>query len=130
MRWSPTNPHGSDRRTRTVGAVLASASDADRATVLGSWAGSAPSARDFQLGSVGVEVKTTQGASSVHHIEGVHQVELGHSNQGVAETALFLLSLGIGWVASEDEGHSLPELVDSILTSFEIPMTDSTSWPG
>lgn len=83
--------------------------------VLETWAGSTPSARDFQIGSVGVEVKTTQGASSVHHVEGVHQVELGHSNDTVKETALFMLSLGIGFVADTEVGRSLPELVDSIL---------------
>jgi len=83
--------------------------------VLRSWAGSTPTARDFQLGAIGVEVKTTQGSASVHHVQGVHQVELGHSNDGVAETALFLLSLGIGWLTYGDQGRSLPALVDSIL---------------
>jgi hypothetical protein len=97
-------------------ALLAATPPDSASDVLRSWAGSAPSARDFQLGTVGVEVKTTQGASSIHHVEGVHQVELGHSNDNVAETALFLLSLGISWIADMDEGESLPELVDSILT--------------
>jgi hypothetical protein len=83
--------------------------------VLSTWAGSVPSARDFQIGTVGVEVKTTQGASSVHHVEGVHQVELGHSNDNVQETGLFMLSLGIGFVTDAEVGLSLPELTDSIL---------------
>jgi hypothetical protein len=83
--------------------------------VLHAWAGSTPSARDFQLGSVGIEVKTTQGASSIHHVEGVHQVELGRSNDDVAETDLFMLSLGIGWLLTDDDGISLPELVDGVL---------------
>jgi len=95
--------------------LLAAVSPKSTGDVLLAWAGSTPSARDFQLGSVGVEVKTTQGASSVHHVEGVHQVELGHSNKDVAETSLFMLSLGIGWLVDDDDGSSLPELVDRVL---------------
>lgn len=83
--------------------------------VLNAWAGSEPSARDFQLERVGIEVKTTQGASSIHKVSGVHQVELGRSNGGTAETHLFMLSLGIRWVADVGEGMSLPELVDDVL---------------
>jgi hypothetical protein len=89
--------------------------------VVNMWAGSVPSARDFQIGSVGVEVKTTQGPLSVHHVEGVHQVELGHSNENVPETALFLLSLGISFIVHPSEGRSLPELVDSVLGRLSEP---------
>lgn len=96
---------------KLLGAVPASSV----ADVLRAWAGTRPSARDFQLGSVGVEVKTTQGASSIHHVEGVHQVELGRSNDDVAETDLFMLSLGISWLLTHDDGRSLPELVDAVL---------------
>lgn len=85
------------------------------------WAGSAPSARDFQTNGVGVEVKTTQGSASVHHVQGVHQVELGHSNDGGLETHLFLLSLGVGFVARREQGRSLPELVDSVLAHLPDP---------
>lgn len=85
-----------------------------RFDVLSSWAGSQPSSRDFQLDRVGVEVKTTQGASSVHKVSGVHQIEFGRSNGGVPESHLYMLSLGITWV-SDDEGDSLPELVDDVL---------------
>jgi hypothetical protein len=94
--------------------LLATSAPAAVPEVLRAWAGSAPSARDFQLRAVGVEVKTTQGASSTHHIEGVHQVELGRSNEDVWETDLFMLSLGVSWVRGA-EGRTLPELVDSIL---------------
>lgn len=97
--------------------LSASAPEATR-DVLRSWAGSAPSARDFQIGSVGIEVKTTQGASSTHHVEGVHQVELGRSNEDVLETELFMLSLGVAWISGDGHGRSLPELVDSILSQI------------
>lgn len=86
-----------------------------RADVLAAWAGSNPSSRDFQLGPVGVEVKTTQSTVSAHHVSGFHQVELGQSNEGVHETDLFLLSVGIEWLAPGAGGTSLPELVDSVL---------------
>lgn len=99
--------------------LLAMSAQASLSDVLRSWAGSAPSARDFQLGSVGVEVKTTQGSSSTHHVEGVHQVEVGLSNGNVQETHLFMLSLGIGWLKDGLEGRSLPELVDSILSHLD-----------
>lgn len=84
--------------------------------LLGSWAGSAPSSRDFQLGGVGIEVKTTQGAASVHQVEGVHQVEIGHPHGGGIETGLYLLSLGVRWLFDPAHGRTLPDLVDSLLT--------------
>lgn len=95
--------------------LLAAVPPAGRSEILHSWAGSAPSARDFQLGPIGIEVKTTQGGSSIHHIQGVHQVELGSSNEGVIETHLLLLSLGIDWAPDQRQGQSLPELVDAVL---------------
>jgi hypothetical protein len=101
--------------------LLVVASPTSAPALLRSWAGSTPSARDFQFGSVGVEVKTTQGAVSVHHMEGVHQVELGHANDGGVESELHLLSLGIGWVGDPSQGRSLPELVDSILERLTGP---------
>lgn len=101
--------------------LIAAAAPGAAREILHSWAGSAPSARDFQLGSAGIEVKTTQGAASVHHVEGVHQVELGSSNAGVIETALFMLSLGITWIDDPGLGTSLPELVDRLLERLEHP---------
>lgn len=88
---------------------------ASRPDVLAAWAGSNPSARDFQFGTVGVEVKTTQSAVSTHKVSGFHQIERGESNGGVAETDLFLLSLGLEWLEGGTGGTSLPELVDSLL---------------
>ena len=79
------------------------------------WAGFAPSSRDFQLHRTGVEVKATTAANSVHHMQGFHQVELGHSVNGVPEERLYLLSLGFAHVPDETQGGmSLPDLVRSI----------------
>ncbi|MFC8190864.1 PD-(D/E)XK motif protein [Cellulomonas sp. NPDC057328] len=84
--------------------------------VLDAWKGSAPSSRDFQLGDVGVEVKTTTASDSVHHVTGVHQVEPGTSVDGTPESALYLLSLGIRWLGrGATGGFTLPGLVDSVV---------------
>lgn len=105
--------------------LLSAAPEAVVPDLLRSWSGSAPSARDFQIGSVGVEVKTTQGSASNHHVEGVHQIELGRSNSGATESALFLLSLGIGSVTDPGQGRSLPEVVDSLLNFVADPNDQS-----
>lgn len=95
--------------------LLLGASPPTRPDVLEAWAGSTPSARDFQLNTVGVEVKTTQGMVSAHHVSGVHQIELGSSNGGAPETNIFLLSLGLEWLGGGEGGTSLPGLVDALL---------------
>ncbi|MGZ6586031.1 MAG: PD-(D/E)XK motif protein [Solirubrobacteraceae bacterium] len=80
-----------------------------------SWFGWRPSARDFQIGHVGVEVKTTSGSTSRHHVQGFHQVEVGHPVTDVAETSLRLLSVGVLPVPSgHDLGESIPSLVEKI----------------
>jgi hypothetical protein len=90
-------------------------------TLLSSWAGSAPSARDLQLGPVGVEVKTTTGLSSTHHVQGLHQVEPGGAVGGAHETHLYLLSIGITWLSGEESGgYSIPALVDSIAARLDV----------
>jgi hypothetical protein len=91
------------------------AAAADPAAVVQAWAGSVPSSRDFQLGRVGVEVKTTTGSQSEHHIQGFHQLELGKSVGGVPETHLFLLSVGIRWQTVGSSGRTIPDLVDAVI---------------
>lgn len=96
-------------------AELIAARPASAARVAESWAGYAPSTRDIQLGAVGIEVKTTTGSSSVHHIQGTHQVDLGTAVGGGAETHLYLMSIGITWLAAEvADGVTLESLVESI----------------
>lgn len=88
------------------------------------WAGSVPSTRDFQLGTVGVEVKTTTGTASRHHIAGVHQTELGHAVDGRPESALYLLSLGVTWLPTDaEDGLTIPGLADSILSRLPDPLS-------
>lgn len=85
------------------------------ASVVESWFGYAPSSRDFQLGPVGVEVKTTTGTASTHTVQGFHQVEVGHPSSEELETTLYVLSIGVRWLPmGTTEGHTIPALVESI----------------
>jgi len=84
--------------------------------LVGGWCGSVPSSRDLQLGPVGVEIKTTTGGDSVHHIQGIHQIEPGVGVDDMPETHLFLLSIGVQWLhADESAGRSIPDLVEAII---------------
>ncbi|NKY38106.1 PD-(D/E)XK motif protein [Cellulomonas septica] len=91
------------------------------AAVVDCWAGSVPSSRDFQLGPVGVEVKTTTGSQSEHSVQGFHQVELGTSVGGLPESHLFLLSIGIRWQAAGSPGWTIPALVQAIVGRLREP---------
>ncbi|KAA1420686.1 PD-(D/E)XK motif protein [Mumia zhuanghuii] len=97
-------------------ALVRAAPSAAAAEIVGGWAGSFRSNRDLQVRTVGVEVKTTTGAASHHHIQSPLQVTLGHARDGQPETALYLLSLGIRWQPSgSGAGMTLPELVEDLL---------------
>lgn len=86
--------------------------------VLDSWHGYRETPRDFQLGFVGVEVKTTASGTSSHQFEGVHQLELGHGVDGAEEDCFFLSSIGLEWVLDGDRETTttLPEIVESLLS--------------
>jgi hypothetical protein len=103
-------------------AMLKRVSVSSRQAVLDAWTGSVPATRDFQLGPVGVEVKTTTGATSSHFIHAVGQVELGASVHGAAETSLFLLSVGIRWLDDSSVGRNLPEIVEAIINLLDSPL--------
>lgn len=97
--------------------LRAHSTPAARHQVFDAWQGWQPSTRDFQLGSVGVEVKATTHSGSVHHIQGWYQVELGASSGHCVETALFLLSIGVQWLPEEASvGQSVEELITGIGT--------------
>lgn len=96
-------------------ALTAHAGPTEGDRLVDSWFGWRPSSRDFQLGHRGVEVKTTTGSTSKHHIQGFHQIEVGHPVTDVAETSLHLLSIGLLAVPEgHDAGESLPSLVEKI----------------
>ena len=86
--------------------------------VLGSWYGYTRSSRDFQVGTVGIEVKTTRGNRSRHHVHGLRQIEPGHTPTGGFETNLFITSIGLEAVESSDANPgawTLPHLVAAIV---------------
>ncbi|MGB3764515.1 MAG: PD-(D/E)XK motif protein, partial [Ornithinimicrobium sp.] len=89
--------------------------------VLSSWCGWRESRRDFELGEVGVEVKTTTRAVSAHRVQGVHQVE---PLEGV-EDLLVLASIGAQWVPSGNaSAFAIPALVDAIGAHVRDAVTD------
>jgi Putative PD-(D/E)XK family member, (DUF4420) len=97
-----------------LGALLVLASDGRVGAIIETWKGHRETARDFQLGQVGVEVKTTTRKTSSHLFRGVHQLESGHGVDEADETSYILASIGLEWTEAGDEANttSLPELVD------------------
>ena len=87
----------------------------DRKQIVESWFGFTQSSRDFQISTLGVEIKTTSGSSSSHHVSGVHQCEVGHGVNGQIEDDLILVSIGVN-ESEEDSDYTftLPQLVDDI----------------
>ena len=85
---------------------------------LDSWQGWDRSTRDFQLGPIGVEVKTSVTSASRHHVQGWYQVERGVSADGGVETHLYLLSIGIRWLETDSPGSTLEGLIKEILDAL------------
>jgi hypothetical protein len=93
--------------------------------ILKAWRGYGESSRDFQLGPVGVEVKSTTGNASIHHIAGVNQVEVGHGVDDQDESDLQLVSVGILWLENDDPGaYRLPSMIDGIFGRIEDALGD------
>lgn len=82
-----------------------------RSSVLDMWRGHS-GGRDFVIGDVGIEVKTTELLVSSHKFSGLHQVEAGVVGN-TQERSIYLLSVGL--CSGGEEGQSLPELVERIL---------------
>lgn len=99
----------------TLSALLRYSDDSGSGALLDSWQGWGRSSRDFQLGPVGIEVKTSTTSASRHHIQGWYQVELGVSADGRVETDLFLLSIGIQWLPVESRGATIESLLLDVI---------------
>jgi hypothetical protein len=78
--------------------------------IMGSWRGYEKGARDFVLGLVAVEVKTTKTSASRHRISSLSQVEPQQTAHGIEQ--LKLLSIGLAPGASG--GHSVASTTERI----------------
>jgi len=98
-------------------ALMRGAPDEIVGEIIASWKGYRDTARDFQFGWVGVEVKTTTGLASSHLFSGVHQLEGGHGVDGAEEASFLLASIGLEWTDPGDLANttSLPEVVDGLI---------------
>lgn len=101
----------------TLVALLRS-SQAPSTELLRAWQGWDRSSRDFQLGPVGVEVKTSTTSAGRHHIQGWYQVEPGLAADGTVETTLFLLSVGVLWLPEDAHGHTIESLVGEVVDTL------------
>jgi hypothetical protein len=99
--------------------LLEFAPDAFASALLDSWKGYRDTARDFQIGRVGVEVKTTTGSASSHRFSGVHQLEIGHGVDGEEESEFFVVSIGIEWTTGGEGSTTLPDVVEGLLTRID-----------
>lgn len=81
--------------------------------VIESWYGFDRSARDLQLPGTGVEIKATTRLESRHPVT-LGEVEPGHSVMGLAESALFLCSLGLVWRDGREGDLSVVDLVEAL----------------
>ena len=109
--------------TGLVGELLTLASmvrlrPASSEAFLDSWQGWRRSTRDFQLGSAGIEVKTSTTSASRHHIQGWYQVECGVAADGTVETGLYLLSIGVQWLSVDSPGATIESLVKEIVNAL------------
>ena len=93
---------------------LISPSDGER--LIDSWIGSERSSRDFELGSIGIEVKTTRKNISEHFLSGVRQIEPGHLRSGAFEKQAFLMSLGL---SRTEDPNSNSFSIDSLIFDIE-----------
>lgn len=98
-----------------------------KATILDMWRGYTKGLRDFVIGGIALEVKTTQLETSSHKFSGLHQVEL-QTKAGSEESALYLLSVGLAPSASE--GISLSSIVERIVKKLADQYLDQLNQLG
>lgn len=89
-----------------------------RTLALDAWRGHERGSKDFVFGNQSVEVKSTRGERSIHHISSVMQVDPRRSEANEPQEDLYLLSLGFKLIVNSEIdrfGISLPTQVDAIL---------------
>lgn len=80
-------------------------------SVLDMWRGHLVGLRDFLIGDVAIEVKTTQLLGSSHQFSGLHQIEIS-GESGALENTLYMFSVGLA--PTSGDGYSLSETVQRI----------------
>jgi hypothetical protein len=99
-----------------IDALCRRAPDSQVADIISGWDGWKRSSRDLTVGTTGIEVKTTTGATSSHLVEGVHQIELDDgSGGGTPEDRLVLVSIGLERAVDGGNAFTIPQLIDRIL---------------
>lgn len=78
------------------------------------WRGGVGEEHDFGFGEADIEVKTTSGERRHHWINGLGQL------LGTGDAPLWLLSLQVT-LGGDDQGCSLPELIDEVREIVDIP---------
>jgi hypothetical protein len=103
--------------------LIESAQDAkDVARCIESWRGYEQAARDFMMGRYAVEVKSTRGNHSYHHISNISQVDPHRDIGGEPLEDLFLVSCGFVPPDSRLGAEiSIPERTDQILRLLADP---------
>ncbi|MGC4120436.1 MAG: PD-(D/E)XK motif protein [Myxococcales bacterium] len=96
-----------------------------RSAILDAWRGHQRAARDFTLGCHAIEVKTTTFLSSIHHINGLAQIEPQTAAQ--SEAALLLFSVGL--TKAENGPFSVAKLVERILGKLAGSVPEGVSSP-
>jgi len=93
------------------------------------WFGHGRSNRDFQLGGVGLEVKTTTASSSTHRFENLKQLEPGYPEVGEREDFLYIASIGLEEINEDHDptgAWTLPLVVEQIREKFSsLPQPES-----
>jgi hypothetical protein len=90
-----------------------------RAEMINSWQGYRNSARDFVFEDTSVEVKTTNGHRSCHHISSISQVDPMRVDGDPTEQ-LYLVSLGLRDPEENSEGSfTLPSVVNDLLDQLK-----------
>jgi len=104
--------------------ALATLPEPVRPSPISVWRGYTNQSRDFAFKRLAIEVKTTSGHSSRHHIGSLDQVEARSIDGGLTE-ALFLVSIGLTPAADASGRFSVSQLTARILGKV-VPEHQST----
>ncbi len=94
---------------------------AERAATFEAWRGYQQSAHDFVFANVVIEVKTTRGSRSVHHVHNIGQVDPARAPDGAPLQHIHVISLGLVPLEADESpagSFTLPSVVNDLLLKF------------